>query len=88
MFLSARGAVEENQGGLLGIYNYTGTHNKRPYYAKRFHNDTYYLFYKTESKFQKNVSVRCGVRTHAHFRVPELKSGALDRSANLTAHAR
>ena len=29
--------------------------------------------------------VRCGVRTHAHFREPELKSGALDRSANLTS---
>ena len=26
---------------------------------------------------------RCGVRTHALIRVPELKSGALDRSANL-----
>ena len=50
VFLSARGAIEENQGGLLGIYNYTGVHNERPYYAKRFHNDTYYLFYKTESK--------------------------------------
>ena len=33
------------------------------------------------------LTVKCGVRTHAHFRVPELKSGALDRSANLTAHA-
>ena len=30
------------------------------------------------------LTVKCGVRTHAHFRVPELKSGALDRSANLT----
>ena len=30
--------------------------------------------------------VRSGVRTHAHFRVPELKSGALDRSAILTMH--
>ena len=30
-------------------------------------------------------AVRCGVRTHAHLRVPELKSGALDRSANLTS---
>ena len=29
-------------------------------------------------------SVRSGVRTHAHLRVPELKSGALDHSANLT----
>ena len=28
--------------------------------------------------------VRSGVRTHAHIRVPELKSGALDRSAILT----
>lgn len=45
VFLSARGAIEENQGGLLGIYNYTGIHNKRPYYAKKFLNDTYYLFY-------------------------------------------
>ena len=30
------------------------------------------------------LSVKCGVRTHAHFRVSELKSDALDRSANLT----
>ena len=29
--------------------------------------------------------VRCGVRTHAHNREPELKSGALDHSANLTS---
>ena len=28
--------------------------------------------------------VRCGVRTHALLREPELKSGALDHSANLT----
>ena len=28
--------------------------------------------------------VKYGIRTHAHFRVPDLKSGALDRSANLT----
>ena len=33
---------------------------------------------------KKKVIVRCGVRTHAHNREPELKSGALDRSANLT----
>ena len=32
--------------------------------------------------------VRCGVRTHAHFHVPELKSGALDHSANLTVSAK
>ena len=32
----------------------------------------------------KNQFVRCGVRTHALFRVSELKSDALDRSANLT----
>ena len=50
MFLSARGAIEENQGGLLGIYNYTGIHSNRPYYAKKFLNDTYYLFYKVEGK--------------------------------------
>ena len=31
------------------------------------------------------IIVRCGVRTHALIRVPELKSGALDRSANLTS---
>ena len=30
--------------------------------------------------------VRSGVRTHAHKCVPELKSGALDRSAILTTH--
>jgi hypothetical protein len=32
----------------------------------------------------KITVVRSGVRTHAHIRVPELKSGALDRSAILT----
>jgi hypothetical protein len=32
----------------------------------------------------KMFIVRCGVRTHALSRVPELKSGALDHSANLT----
>ena len=32
----------------------------------------------------KKLIVRCGVRTHALSRVPELKSGALDHSANLT----
>ena len=50
MFLSARGGIEQNQGGLLGIYNYTGIHNKRPYYSKDFLNDTYYLFYKIKGK--------------------------------------
>ena len=35
-------------------------------------------------KIKKILNVRCGVRTHAHIRVPELKSGALDHSANLT----
>ena len=32
------------------------------------------------------VFVRCGVRTHAPVWEPELKSGALDRSANLTTY--
>ena len=32
----------------------------------------------------KLSSVRCGVRTHALFRESELKSDALDHSANLT----
>ena len=32
----------------------------------------------------KGCFVRCGVRTHALSREPELKSGALDHSANLT----
>ena len=50
VFLSARGGIEQNQGGLLGIYNYTGIHNKRPYYSKDFLNDTYYLFYKIKGK--------------------------------------
>ena len=36
------------------------------------------------AKKKKNTFVRCGVRTHAHVREPELKSGALDHSANLT----
>ena len=36
------------------------------------------------NKLWKKIDVRCGVRTHAHIRVPELKSGALDHSANLT----
>ena len=45
-------------------------------------------------KQRKNISVRCGIRTHAHIRGPEhssfhkegnnLESGALDHSANLT----
>ena len=50
VFLSARGTIENNQGGLLGLYNYTGIHNNRPYYAKMipFLNDTYYLFYKID----------------------------------------
>ena len=34
--------------------------------------------------YKKIGFVRCGVRTHARLRVPELKSGALDHSANLT----
>ena len=29
--------------------------------------------------------VKCGIRTHAHFRVSNLKSDALDHSANLTS---
>ena len=56
----------------------------------------YYILFKNSSvsicrkkfdsneKNKKRIDVRCGVRTHAHIRVPELKSGALDRSANLT----
>ena len=32
----------------------------------------------------KDCIVRCGVRTHALSREPELKSGALDHSAKLT----
>ena len=39
---------------------------------------------KQDLRRKSQLIVRCGVRTHAHFRVPELKSGALDRSANLT----
>ena len=39
-------------------------------------------YFKDQEK--KIMNVRCGVRTHAHIRVPELKSGALDHSANLT----
>ena len=37
-----------------------------------------------EKRGKKYLCVRCGVRTHARLRVPELKSGALDHSANLT----
>ena len=40
---------------------------------------------KNKGEKRKKIFVKCGVRTHAHFRVPELKSGALDRSANLTS---
>ena len=36
------------------------------------------------SKYLKSNSVSCGVRTHAHSRVSELKSDALDHSAKLT----
>lgn len=32
---------------------------------------------------KKKTFAKCGVRTHAPYREPELKSGALDRSANL-----
>ena len=43
-----------------------------------------YVSQKCKKKGQ-NTFVRCGVRTHALLREPELKSGALDHSANLTA---
>ena len=33
---------------------------------------------------KNNLFVRCRIRTHAFFQIPELASGALDRSANLT----
>ena len=42
------------------------------------------LEYMIIKKYAQSECVRCGVRTHALFRVPELKSGALDHSANLT----
>ena len=34
---------------------------------------------------KKEKAVRNGIRTHAHISGPELESGALDRSATLTA---
>ena len=37
------------------------------------------------ANWNKN-SVRNGIWTHAHIRGPDLKSGALDRSATLTIH--
>ena len=40
--------------------------------------------FKEKKTKVKTFFVKCGVRTHAHLRVPELKSAALDRSANLT----
>ena len=44
----------------------------------------YLKYFTLKIKLTKIFDVRCGVRTHAHIRVPELKSGALDHSANLT----
>ena len=40
---------------------------------------------KQAVQIEKNI-VRNGIRTHAHIRGPDLKSGALDRSATLTVH--
>ena len=34
--------------------------------------------------FKLKIFVKYGIRTHAHFRIPDLKSDALNRSANLT----
>ena len=45
---------------------------------------SYNKCYGEKIYIQKIGFVRCGVRTHARLRVPELKSGALDHSANLT----
>ena len=45
---------------------------------------SYNKWYGEKIYIQKIGFVRCGVRTHARLRVPELKSGALDHSANLT----
>ena len=47
-----------------------------------------YIFHgtKTFSPKPHAKTVRCGVRTHALQRVSELKSDALDHSANLTVH--
>ena len=53
----------------ISAQNEFGRHNKLP---------------KTNKK-NKSYIARCGVRTHAPRREPELKSGALDRSANLAA---
>ena len=39
--------------------------------------------FKTKKKL---LSIKSGVRTHAHIRELELKSSALDRSAILTAY--
>ena len=44
----------------------------------------YVVLCSVKRRMQNNV-VRCGVRTHALLREPELKSGALDHSANLTS---
>ena len=46
------------------------------------------MLHQTEKTLQvqtttKILGARCGVRTHALLRVSELKSDALDRSANL-----
>lgn len=43
-----------------------------------------FILYSFKKKKEPIRIVRCGVRTHALSREPELKSGALDRSANLT----
>ena len=51
----------------------------------KFRNFTTNIRPKQKQSKKIFLFVRCGVRTHAHFREPELKSGALDRSANLTS---
>ena len=43
---------------------------------------------KRQNNERKKKTVRCGIRTHAPFRESELKSDALDRSANLTMEKR
>ena len=46
----------------------------------------YFGHHLTPKVYLKIRFVRSGVRTHAHKCVPELKSGALDRSAILPTH--
>ena len=55
-----------------------------PFYLRQVWDLNPHYKFAPNFSLTKNYLVRCGVRTHALSREPELKSGALDLSANLT----